>query len=335
MNELTLKYGCNPNQVPARVFADGGLPFTVLNGRPGYINLLDALNSWQLVRELKEMSGLPAAASFKHVSPAGAALGLPLSETLARATHAAGRALSPVACAYVRARGADRMSSYGDFAAVSDVCDESLAEFLRGEVSDGIIAPGYTERALEILKSKRKGSYLVLQMDESYTPPAIERKDVYGITFEQQRNDVESRVHCTRLAGNKADIWQLRQSPQVLALPFRDDVRRPDRDNAIDVYVAGDEEDYALLAADWQRLFTEKPAPFTREEKRAYLRTVTGVALGSDAFFPFGDNVERAHQSGVSYIAQSGGSIRDDNVIATCDKYGIAMAMTHIRLFHH
>ena len=390
MNELTLKYGCNPNQVPARVFADGGLPFTVLNGRPGYINLLDALNSWQLVRELKEMSGLPAAASFKHVSPAGAALGLPLSETLARATHAAGRALSPVACAYVRARGADRMSSYGDFAAVSDVCDESLAEFLRGEVSDGIIAPGYTEKALEILKSKRKGSYLVLQMDESYTPPAIERKDVYGVTFEQQRNDVkitedcltdrptankdiphaarrdlllalitlkytqsnsvcytmdgqaigvgagqQSRVHCTRLAGNKADIWQLRQSPQVLALPFRDDVRRPDRDNAIDVYVAGDEEDYALLAADWQRLFTEKPAPFTREEKRAYLRTVTGVALGSDAFFPFGDNVERAHQSGVSYIAQSGGSIRDDNVIATCDKYGIAMAMTHIRLFHH
>lgn len=390
MNELTLKYGCNPNQVPARVFADGGLPFTVLNGRPGYINLLDALNSWQLVRELKEMSGLPAAASFKHVSPAGAALGLPLSETLARATHAARRELSPVACAYVRARGADRMSSYGDFAAVSDVCDESLAEFLRGEVSDGIIAPGYTERALEILKSKRKGSYLVLQMDENYTPPAIERKDMYGVTFEQQRNDVkitqdcltdrptankdipdaarrdlllalitlkytqsnsvcytmdgqaigvgagqQSRVHCTRLAGNKADIWQLRQSPQVLALPFRDDVRRPDRDNAIDVYVAGDEDDYALLAADWQRLFTEKPAPFTREEKRAYLRTVTGVALGSDAFFPFGDNVERAHQSGVSYIAQSGGSIRDDNVIATCDKYGIAMAMTHIRLFHH
>ena len=390
MNEIALKYGCNPNQTPARVYADEGLPFTVLNGRPGYINLLDALNSWQLVRELREMSGLPAAASFKHVSPAGAALGLPLSETLARACAAEGRVLSPVACAYVRARGADRMSSYGDFAAVSDICDESLAEFLRGEVSDGIIAPGYTEKALEILKSKRKGSYLILQMDESYTPPALERKDVYGVTFEQQRNNLQitedclaerptankdipaearrdlllalitlkytqsnsvcyavdgqaigvgagqqSRVHCTRLAGNKADIWHLRQSPQVRALPFRDDIRRPDRDNAIDVYVAGDEDDYALLAADWQRLFTEKPAPFTRAEKRAYLSTIKGVALGSDAFFPFGDNVERAHQSGVSYIAQSGGSIRDDNVIETCDKYGIAMAMTHIRLFHH
>ena len=390
MNEIALKYGCNPNQTPARVYADEGLPFTVLNGRPGYINLLDALNSWQLVRELREMSGLPAAASFKHVSPAGAALGLPLSETLARACAAEGRVLSPVACAYVRARGADRMSSYGDFAAVSDICDESLAEFLRGEVSDGIIAPGYTEKALEILKSKRKGSYLILQMDESYTPPALERKDVYGVTFEQQRNNLQitedclaerptankdipaearrdlllalitlkytqsnsvcyavdgqaigvgagqqSRVHCTRLAGNKADIWHLRQSPQVRALPFRDDIRRPDRDNAIDVYTAGDEDDYALLAADWQRLFTEKPAPFTRAEKRAYLSTIKGVALGSDAFFPFGDNVERAHQSGVSYIAQSGGSIRDDNVIETCDKYGIAMAMTHIRLFHH
>ena len=390
MNEIALKYGCNPNQTPARVCAEGGLPFTVLNGRPGYINLLDALNSWQLVRELRAMSGLPAAASFKHVSPAGAALGLPLSNTLARAAQAEERDLSPVACAYVRARGADRMSSYGDFAAISDICDESLAEFLRGEVSDGIIAPGYTEKALAILKSKRKGSYLILQMDENYAPPALERKDVYGITFEQQRNDVQiteecltdrptankdipdaarrdlllalitlkytqsnsvcyavdgqaigvgagqqSRVHCTRLAGNKADIWQLRQSPQVLALPFKDDVRRPDRDNAIDVYTAGDEDDYALLTSDWQRLFTEKPAPFTRAEKRAYLKTITGVALGSDAFFPFGDNVERAHQSGVSYIAQSGGSIRDDNVIETCDKYGIAMAMTHIRLFHH
>ena len=390
MNEIALKYGCNPNQTPARAYADGGLPFTVLNGRPGHINLPDALNSWQLVRELWEMSGLPAAASFKHVSPAGAALGLPLSEMLARACAAEGRDLSPVACAYVRARGADRMSSYGDFAAVSGVCDESLAEFLRGEVSDGIIAPGYTEKALEILKSKRKGSYLILQMDESYTPPALERKDVYGVTFEQQRNNVQitedclaerptankdipaearrdlllalitlkytqsnsvcyavdgqaigvgagqqSRVHCTRLAGNKADIWHLRQSPQVRALPFRDDIRRPDRDNAIDVYTAGDEDDYALLAADWQRLFTEQPAPFTRAEKRAYLSTIKGVALGSDAFFPFGDNVERAHQSGVSYIAQSGGSIRDDNVIETCDKYGIAMAMTHIRLFHH
>ena len=390
MTELTLKYGCNPNQTPARVYAKGGLPFTVLNGRPGYINLLDALNSWQLVRELKEMSNLPAAASFKHVSPAGTALGLPLGETLAHVCGAKGRTLSPVAAAYVRARGADRMSSYGDFAAVSDICDESLAEFLRGEVSDGIIAPGYTEKALAILKTKRKGSYLILQMDENYTPPALERKDVYGITFEQQRNDIritedcladiptkqknipaeakrdlllalitlkytqsnsvcyaaggqvigvgagqQSRVHCTRLAGNKADVFHLRQSPQVCALPFRDDIRRPDRDNAIDVYTAGDEEDYALLIKDWQRLFTEKPAPFTRAEKRAYLRGVHGVSLGSDAFFPFGDNVERAHMSGVSYIAQSGGSIRDDNVIATCDKYGIAMAMTHIRLFHH
>ena len=390
MTELTLKYGCNPNQTPARVYAKGGLPFTVLNGRPGYINLLDALNSWQLVRELKEMSNLPAAASFKHVSPAGAALGLPLGETLAFVCGAKGRTLSPVAAAYVRARGADRMSSYGDFAAVSDICDESLAEFLRGEVSDGIIAPGYTEKALAILKTKRNGSYLILQMYENYTPPALEHKDVYGVTFEQQRNDIritedcladiptkqknipaeakrdlllalitlkytqsnsvcyaaggqvigvgagqQSRVHCTRLAGNKADVFHLRQSPQVCALPFRDDIRRPDRDNAIDVYTAGDEEDYALLIKDWQRLFTEKPAPFTRAEKRAYLRTVKGVALGSDAFFPFGDNVERAHQSGVSYIAQSGGSIRDDNVIETCDKYGIAMAMTHIRLFHH
>ena len=390
MTELTLKYGCNPNQTPARVYAKGGLPFTVLNGRPGYINLLDALNSWQLVRELKEMSNLPAAASFKHVSPAGAALGLPLGETLAFVCGAKGRTLSPVAAAYVRARGADRMSSYGDFAAVSDICDESLAEFLRGEVSDGIIAPGYTEKALAILKTKRKGSYLILQMDENYTPPALEHKDVYGVTFEQQRNDIritedcladiptkqknipaeakrdlllalitlkytqsnsvcyaaggqvigvgagqQSRVHCTRLAGNKADVFHLRQSPQVCALPFRDDIRRPDRDNAIDVYTAGDEEDYALLIKDWQRLFTEKPAPFTRAEKRAYLRGVHGVSLGSDAFFPFGDNVERAHMSGVSYIAQSGGSIRDDNVIETCDTYGIAMAMTHIRLFHH
>ncbi|EKU71063.1 phosphoribosylaminoimidazolecarboxamide formyltransferase [Selenomonas sp. F0473] len=390
MNELALKYGCNPNQTPARVYADGGLPFTVLNGRPGYINLLDALNSWQLVRELRDMAGIPAAASFKHVSPAGAALGLPLEDALARACHVGGRSLSPVAAAYARARGADRMSSYGDFAAVSDICDESLAEFLRGEVSDGIIAPGYTAGALGILKSKRKGSYLVLQMDENYTPPAVEHKDVYGVTFEQRRNDVriaedcltdiptankdipaharrdlllalitlkytqsnsvcyasggqaigvgagqQSRLHCTRLAGSKADTWHLRQSPQALSLPFRSDVRRPDRDNAIDVYITGDAEDYAQLAADWRRLFTAKPAPFTAEEKRAYLKTVGGVSLGSDAFFPFGDNIERAHRSGVSYIAQSGGSIRDDNVIETCDKYGIAMAMTHIRLFHH
>ena len=389
MNEIALKYGCNPNQTPARVYADGGLPFTVLNGRPGYINLLDALNSWQLVRELRAMSGLPAAASFKHVSPAGAALGLPLSETLARACAAEGRDLSPVACAYVRARGADRMSSYGDFAAVSDICDESLAEFLRGEVSDGIIAPAYSEAALEILKTKRKGSYLVIQMDPSYVPAEKETKTVFGVTFEQKRNDVaitedclkdvvtknkdlpeeakrdlllslitlkytqsnsvcyakdgqaigigagqQSRVHCTRLAGNKADIWYLRQSPQALSLPFKSDVRRPDRDNAIDVYLS--DECMDLLGTDeWKRIFTEKPPVFLSDEKAKWLKTATGVALGSDAFFPFGDNIERAHKSGVSYVAQSGGSIRDDNVIETADKYGMFMAMTHIRLFHH
>ena len=391
MKELELKYGCNPNQKPSRVYMESGdLPFKVLNGKPGYINLLDAMNSWQLVQELKEATGLPAAASFKHVSPAGAAVAVPLSDALKQAYFVEGIELSPVATAYIRARGADRMSSYGDFVALSDPCDAQTASFLQREVSDGIIAPAYSEAALEILKTKRKGSYLVIQMDPSYVPAEKETKTVFGVTFEQKRNDVaitedclkdvvtknkdlpddakrdlllslitlkytqsnsvcyavdgqaigvgagqQSRVHCTRLAGNKADIWHLRQSPQVRALPFRDDIRRPDRDNAIDVYTAGDEDDYALLAADWQRLFTEQPAPFTRAEKRAYLSTIKGVALGSDAFFPFGDNVERAHQSGVSYIAQSGGSIRDDNVIETCDKYGIAMAMTHIRLFHH
>ena len=388
--EMELKYGCNPNQKPARVFMEGGeLPFKVLNGRPGYINLLDALNSWQLVRELREATGLPAAASFKHVSPAGAAVAVPLSESLQKAYFVEGVELSPVATAYIRARGADRMSSYGDFVALSDECDAQTASFLKREVSDGIIAPSYSEEALEILKSKRKGTYLVLQMDVDYKPEALERKQVFGVTFEQQRNEVkltteclserptqnkeipegaqrdllialitlkytqsnsvcyakdgqaigigagqQSRVHCTRLAGSKADVWYLRQSPQVQSLPFREDVRRPDRDNAIDVYLGEEWQD--LLETDaWKAIFTEKPPVFTREEKAAWLKTLKGVSLGSDAFFPFGDNVERAHKSGVEYIAQAGGSIRDDNVIETCDKYGIAMAMTHIRLFHH
>ncbi len=386
---MELKYGCNPNQKPARVFCENGLPFTVLNGKPGYINLLDALNSWQLVRELKEATGLPAAASFKHVSPAGAAVAVPLSEALQKAYFVEGVELSPVATAYIRARGADRMSSYGDFVALSDECDAQTASFLKREVSDGIIAPSYTAEALEILKSKRKGTYLVIQMDTNYQPEPLEQKQVFGITFEQQRNDIkltadclkeiptankelpesakrdllialitlkytqsnsvcyakdgqaigigagqQSRVHCTRLAGNKADIWYLRQCPKVINLPFRDDVRRPDRDNAIDVYV-GEESEDLLTDGSWEHLFTEKPAPLTREEKKAWLATQTGVALGSDAFFPFGDNIERARKSGVSYIAQAGGSIRDDNVIATCDKYNMTMAMTHIRLFHH
>ena len=389
MTEMELKYGCNPNQKPARVFCENGLPFTVLNGKPGYINLLDALNSWQLVRELKEATGLPAAASFKHVSPAGAAVAVPLSEALQKAYFVEGVELSPVATAYIRARGADRMSSYGDFVALSDECDAQTASFLKREVSDGIIAPSYTAEALEILKSKRKGTYLVIQMDTEYQPAPLEQKQVFGITFEQQRNDIkltadclkeiptankelpesakrdllialitlkytqsnsvcyakdgqaigigagqQSRVHCTRLAGNKADIWYLRQCPKVMNLPFRDDVRRPDRDNAIDVYV-GEESEDLLTDGSWEHLFTEKPAPLTREEKKAWLATQTGVALGSDAFFPFGDNIERARKSGVSYIAQAGGSIRDDNVIATCDKYNMTMAMTHIRLFHH
>ena len=390
MDELELKYGCNPNQKPARVFMkQGELPFKVLNGKPGYINLLDAFNSWQLVQELRKASGLPAAASFKHVSPAGAAVAVPLSDLLKIVYFVEGIELSPIATAYIRARGADRMSSYGDFVALSDECDEQTASFLAREVSDGIIAPSYSAKALEILKTKRKGNYLVIQMDPSYEPPALEYKDVYGVTFEQKHNDIaitadclkeiptknkelpagaqrdllialitlkytqsnsvcyakdgqaigigagqQSRVHCTRLAGNKADVWYLRQSPQVLSLPFKADIRRPDRDNAIDVYISDECMDL-LGTDDWKRVFTEKPPVFTREEKQAWLRTATGVALGSDAFFPFGDNIERAHKSGVSFVAQSGGSIRDDNVIETCDKYGIAMAMTHIRLFHH
>ena len=390
MKELELKYGCNPNQKPSRVYMESGeLPFKVLNGKPGYINLLDAMNSWQLVQELKEATGLPAAASFKHVSPAGAAVAVPLSDALKQAYFVEGIELSPVATAYIRARGADRMSSYGDFVALSDPCDAQTASFLQREVSDGIIAPAYSEAALEILKTKRKGSYLVIQTDPSYVPAEKETKTVFGVTFEQKRNDVaitedclkdvvtknkdlpedakrdlllslitlkytqsnsvcyakdgqaigigagqQSRVHCTRLAGNKADIWYLRQSPQVLSLPFKSDVRRPDRDNAIDVYLS--DECMDLLGTDeWKRIFTEKPPVFLSEEKAKWLKTATGVALGSDAFFPFGDNIERAHKSGVSYVAQSGGSIRDDNVIKTADKYGMCMAMTHIRLFHH
>ena len=390
MKELELKYGCNPNQKPARVFVkEGDIPFTVLNGKPGYINLLDAMNSWQLVQELKKATGLPAAASFKHVSPAGAAVAAPLPEILQKVYFVEGIELSPVATAYIRARGADRMSSYGDFVALSDECDAQTASFLAREVSDGIIAPSYSAEALEILKTKRKGTYLVLQMDPDFQPAELEQKEVFGITFEQKRNTVEinedcltdiptanktfteeakrdllialitlkytqsnsvcyakdgqaigigagqqSRVHCTRLAGNKADVWHLRQHPKVLALPFKDDVRRPDRDNAIDVYISEEWEDL-LETDDWKRVFTEKPEPLSREEKKEYLKTITGVALGSDAFFPFGDNVERAKKSGVSFIAQSGGSIRDDNVIETADKYNIAMAFTHIRLFHH
>ena len=390
MTELELKYGCNPNQKPARVFMkNGDLPFTVLNGKPGYINLLDAMNSWQLVQELKEATGLPAAASFKHVSPAGAAVSAPLSETLQKVYFVEGIELSPIATAYIRARGADRMSSYGDFVALSDECDAQTASFLAREVSDGIIAPSYSDEALKILKTKRKGTYLVLQMDSSYKPAALEQKEVFGITFEQQRNDIkitedcltdiptknknmtpeakrdllialitlkytqsnsvcyakdgqaigigagqQSRVHCTRLAGNKADVWHLRQHPKVLALPFKDDVRRPDRDNSIDVYISEEWEDL-LNTDEWKRIFTEKPEPLTREEKAAWLKTIKGVSVGSDAFFPFGDNVERARKSGVDFIAQSGGSIRDDNVIETADKYNIAMAFTHIRLFHH
>ena len=390
MKELELKYGCNPNQKPARVFVkEGDIPFTVLNGKPGYINLLDAMNSWQLVQELKKATGLPAAASFKHVSPAGAAVAAPLPEILQKVYFVEGIELSPIATAYIRARGADRMSSYGDFVALSDECDAQTASFLAREVSDGIIAPSYSAEALEILKTKRKGTYLVLQMDPDFQPAELEQKEVFGITFEQKRNTVEinedcltdiptanktfteeakrdllialitlkytqsnsvcyakdgqaigigagqqSRVHCTRLAGNKADVWHLRQHPKVLALPFKEDVRRPDRDNAIDVYISDEWEDL-LETDDWQRVFTEKPEPLSREEKKEYLKTITGVALGSDAFFPFGDNVERAKKSGVSFIAQSGGSIRDDNVIETADKYNIAMAFTHIRLFHH
>lgn len=389
--EMQLKYGCNPNQKPSRIFIEEGeLPIEVLNGKPGYINLLDAFNGWQLVRELKKATGLPAATSFKHVSPAGAAVGLPLSETLAKIYWVDDLGeLSPLACAYARARGADRMSSYGDFIALSDVCDVCTAKMIQREVSDGVIAPGYTDEALEILKSKRKGTYNIIKIDESYVPAPIEHKQVFGVTFEQGRNELDinnalldnvvtdnktipdekkrdllislitlkytqsnsvcyvkdgqaigigagqqSRIHCTRLAGQKADNWWLRQNPKVMALPFRDDVRRADRDNAIDVYI-GDEYEDVLREGEWQKVFTEKPEALTREEKKEWLAKNTGVALGSDAFFPFGDNIERAHKSGVEYIAQPGGSIRDDNVIETCNKYNIAMAFTGIRLFHH
>ena len=391
-NEMLLKYGCNPNQKPSRVFMANGeeLPITVLNGKPGYINLLDAFNGWQLVRELKKATGLPAATSFKHVSPAGAAEGRPLSDTLKKIYWVDDLGeLSPLACAYARARGADRMSSYGDFIALSDVCDVPTAKMIQREVSDGIIAPGYTDEALEILKSKRKGTYNIIQMDENYKPDPIERKQVYGVTFEQGRQELpidfdmlknivtenkdipkekqedllislitlkytqsnsvcyvkdgqaigigagqQSRIHCTRLAGQKADNWWLRQSPQVMGLEFLDNIRRADRDNAIDVYMSDEYED-VLAEGVWQNTFKVKPAVFTREEKKAWLEKNTDVCLGSDAFFPFGDNIERAHKSGVKYIAEPGGSIRDDNVIETCNKYGMAMAFTGIRLFHH
>lgn len=393
MKELQLKYGCNPNQTIARVFMDDGeLPIEVVNGRPGYINLLDALSGWQLVRELKQATGIPSAASFKHVSPAGAAIGLPLSDTLRRIYFLDGMPsrLSPMACAYARARGADRVSSYGDFIALSDTCDEDTATLVRREVSDGIIAPDYTPEALKILKAKRKGTYNIIRIDPDYDPAPIERKQVFGVTFEQGRNNVrlddpeifaniptrnkilttearrdliigliilkytqsnsvcyvkdgqaigigagqQSRVHCTRLAGTKADNWWLRQHPMVMGLSFKEGTRRPDRDNAIDVYI-GEEHDDVLRDGAWQALFSEKPIALTASEKREWIATNTKVALGSDAFFPFGDNIERAHKSGVGYIAQAGGSVRDDNVIATCDKYGIAMAFTGIRLFHH
>ena len=388
--EISLKYGCNPNQVPSRIFMqEGELPVQVLNGRPGYINFLDAFNSWQLVRELKAATGLPAAASFKHVSPAGAAVYVPLSDTLKKIYFVDDLELSPIASAYAAARGADRMSSYGDWAALSDVCDKETATLLAREVSDGIIAPGYTDEALAILKTKRKGNYNVVQIDENYVPAPIEHKDVFGVTFEQGRNELkidgsllenlptanknltdeakrdlivslitlkytqsnsvcyvkngqaigvgagqQSRVHCTRLAGNKADNWYLRQSPRVLELPFKPGIRRPDRDNTIDVYISDDYMD-VLADGQWENFFTEKPEPFPREQRRQWLDGMTGVALGSDAFFPFGDNIERAHKSGVEFIAQPGGSIRDDNVIEVCDRYGIAMAFTGIRLFHH
>ena len=390
MKELQLKYGCNPNQTPSRLFMqEGDLPIEVLNGRPGYINFMDAFNSWQLVKELKEATGLPAAASFKHVSPAGAAVGLPLSDILKKIYFVDDLELSPIACAYARARGADRMSSYGDWVALSDPCDKETSTLLAQEVSDGIIAPGYTDEALAILKTKRKGSYNVVKIDPSYLPAPVEHKDVFGITFEQGRNNSkidasllanlvtenkelpedakrdlvlslitlkytqsnsvcyakdgqvigvgagqQSRIHCTRLAGNKADVWALRQHPKVLDLPFKADIRRPDRDNTIDVYVSEDWED-VLADGAWEQFFTVKPEPLTREEKRVWLDAQTGVSLGSDAFFPFGDNIERAHRSGVYYIAEPGGSIRDDNVIDTCNKYGIAMAFTGLRLFHH
>lgn len=393
MKELQLKYGCNPNQKPSRIYMEEGeLPIEVLNGRPGYINFLDALNSWQLVHELKEATGLPAAASFKHVSPAGAAVGLPLDDTLAHIYFVddVKIPLTPIACAYARARGADRMSSYGDFIALSDTCDLATAILIKREVSDGVIAPDYTEEALQVLRDKRKGTYNVIKIDPAYRPAPIERKQVFGITFEQGRNEVrlddpalfeniptqnksfpeeakrdlmvalitlkytqsnsvcyvkggqaigigagqQSRIHCTRLAGTKADTWWLRQHPRVMNLPFVPGIRRADRDNTIDLFIGEDYMD-VLAEGEWQKFFTERPAPLTREEKREWIAKNTGVSLGSDAFFPFGDNVERAHKSGVQYIAQAGGSVRDDHVIDTCDKYGIAMAFTGVRLFHH
>ena len=393
MKELALKYGCNPNQKPSRIFMkEGELPLEVLNGRPGYINFLDALNSWQLVKELKAATGLPAAASFKHVSPAGAAVGLPLSDTLKKIYFVDDiqEELSPIACAYARARGADRMSSYGDFVALSDTCDAITANLIKREVSDGVIAPDFTDEAIEILKAKRKGTYNLIKIDPNYVPAPIEHKEVFGVTFEQGRNEVQlgdpalfeniptqnkhfteeakrdliislitlkytqsnsvcyvkdgqaigigagqqSRIHCTRLAGNKADIWWLRQHPKVMNLPFIDGIRRADRDNTIDVYISEDHDD-VLREGTWQLFFKEKPEVLTMEEKKAWIAQNTKVSLGSDAFFPFGDNIERAHKSGVEYIAQAGGSVRDDNVIETCDKYNIAMAFIGILLFHH
>ena len=393
MKELALKYGCNPNQKPSRIFmADGELPIEVLSGRPGYINFLDALNAWQLVRELRQATDIPAAASFKHVSPAGAAIGLPLSDTLKKIYFVDDLTveLSPLACAYARARGADRMSSFGDFVALSDTCDLATATLIKREVSDGIIAPAYTPEALEMLRAKRNGTYNVIQIDPEYRPEPIERKQVFGITFEQGRNELrlddpqlfgniptssrdlpsearrnliialitlkytqsnsvcyvkdgqaigigagqQSRIHCTRLAGSKADIWWLRQHPKVMSLPFVDNIRRADRDNTIDTYI-GDEHDDVLREGVWQQFFKHRPDVLTAEEKREWIARNTQVALGSDAFFPFGDNIERAHKSGVQYIAQAGGSVRDDHVIATCDKYGITMVFTGVRLFHH
>ena len=391
MKELELKYGCNPNQKPSKIYMENGeLPIKVLCGKPGYINFLDAFNGWQLVRELKRATGLPSATSFKHVSPAGAAVGLPLDETLAKIYWVDDMGeLSPLACAYARARGADRMSSFGDFISLSDVCDVATAKLIKREVSDGVIAPGYEPEALELLKQKKKGNYAIIEIDPNYEPAPIEHKEVFGITFEQGRNELviddellsnvvtenkeiteqakidlaialitlkytqsnsvcyakdgqaigigagqQSRIHCTRLAGQKADNWWLRQSPQVLGLQFVDSIGRADRDNSIDLYI-GDEYEDVLAEGTWQNIFKVKPPVFTREEKRAWLDKLEDVALGSDAFFPFGDNIERAHKSGVKYIAQPGGSVRDDNVISTCDKYNMAMAFTGIRLFHH
>lgn len=393
MKELALKYGCNPNQKPSRIFMEEGeLPIEVLGGRPGYINFLDALNGWQLVKELKAATGLPAATSFKHVSPAGAAVGAPMSDTLKKIYFVDDieEPLTPIATAYARARGADRMSSYGDFIALSDTCDKATALLIKREVSDGVIAPDFTPEALEILREKRKGTYNILKVDPNYCPAALERKQVFGVTFEQGRNEIDltgdelfqniptvnknfpaeakrdlmialitlkytqsnsvcyvkdgqaigigagqqSRIHCTRLAGNKADIWWLRQHPKVMNLPWVEKIRRADRDNTIDIYISDDYDD-VLADGVWQQFFTERPEVLTREEKKAWIAQNTGVSLGSDAFFPFGDNIERAHKSGVEYVAQAGGSVRDDHVIATCDKYGIAMAFTGIRLFHH